>query len=108
MLKDLKIQKAEKIIPKNQSLPWKQYLYIKTLKLHNYINYEQFPLCLMKIHTHNYINYEQFPLCLMKIHHAVSEKSNDKLFFLITEDKMSLRTSTLAILFKISYIYKIF
>ena len=35
----------------------------------------------------------------MKIHHAVSEKSNDKLFFLenaITENKMSLRTSALA------------
>ena len=25
---------------------------------------------------------EQFALCPMKIHHAVSEKSNDKLFFL--------------------------
>ena len=28
----------------------------------------------------NYINYEQFAFYPMKIHHAVSEKSNDKLF----------------------------
>ena len=35
----------------------------------------------------------------MKIHHVVSEKSNDKLFFIenaITEDEMTLRTSALA------------
>ena len=30
--------------------------------------------------THNYINYEQFAFYPMEIHHAVSEKSNDKLF----------------------------
>ena len=30
-------------------------------------------------YIHNYINYEQFALCPMKIHHAAPEKGYDKL-----------------------------
>ena len=58
----------EKIIAKESVFGMKK-IHMKTLKL-------------QLLDPYNYINYEQFAFCPMKIHHAVPEKGYDKLFFL--------------------------